>query len=147
MKVILLKDVKAQGKKGDVVNVSDGYANNFLFKNNLAVPANKTNVNINDQHKAAEAKLKAEQKAEAEELKKVLEATSVEIEVSLGSNGKAFGSVTNKEIEEALAKQGIVVDKKKIFVENPIKTEGKFVVICKLYSGVNAKLNVIVKKQ
>lgn len=147
MKVILLKDVKAQGRKGDVINVSDGYANNFLFKNNLAVPANKTNVNINDQQKAAEAKLKAEQKAEAEELKKVLEATSVEIEVSLGSNGKAFGSVTNKEIEEALQKKGIVVDKKKIFVENPIKTEGKFVVVCKLYSGVNAKLNVIVKKQ
>ena len=147
MKVILLKDVKAQGKKGDVINVSDGYANNFLLKNNLAVPANQANVNANNKQKAEEAKLKAEQKAAAEDLAKIINNTSIEISATVGAGGKIFGSVTNKEIEEALQKKGIVVDKKKIFVENPIKTEGKFVVVCKLYSGVNAKLNVIVKKQ
>lgn len=146
MKVILLKDVKAQGKKGDVINVSDGYANNFLLKNGLAVPANASNVNINNQQKAQEAKLKAEQKKQAQELAKELEKIEVKIAIAFGENGKAFGSVTSKEIEEELKKQGFEVDRKKIELNAPIKTVGNFTVSVKLYSEVVAKLKVIVEK-
>jgi len=142
MKVILLKDVKAQGKRGDVINVSDGYANNFLLKNGLAVPANKENVTKNDKEKAAAAKLHAEQKAEAEALKKVLEGLTVEVKTSVGANGKAFGSITNKEIEDELAKLGITLDKKKITIDSPIKTVGNFVVTCKLFPEVSAALKI-----
>ena len=147
MKVILLKDVKAQGKKGDVINVSDGYANNFLLKNNLAVPANQANLNINNKQKAEEAKLKAEQKAEAEALAKVINGAEVEISATLGAGGKLFGSVTNKEIEEALKKQNIVVDKKQIILDAPIKAPGRYVVSVKLHSQVCAKLKVNVVGQ
>lgn len=142
MKVILLKDVKAQGKKGDVINVSDGYANNFLLKNGLAVPASKENVNKNDQAKAQAAKIRAEEKASAVELKKVLEGLILEISVSVGANGKAFGSITNKEIEEGLLKKGIQLDKKKIVVNDPIKTVGNFIVSCKLFPEVTAALKI-----
>ena len=142
MKVILLKDVKAQGKKGDVVNVSDGYANNFLLKNGLAVPANAVNLNVNNQQKAQQAKLKAEQLALAKEQKEQIEKVKVTIKVAIGASGKAFGSVTNKEIEEELAKQQIVVDRKKIVIENPIKTVGNFTVLIKLHPEVTAKLKV-----
>lgn len=142
MKVILTKDVKAQGKKGDVINVSDGYANNFLFKNGLAIPASKENVNKNDKEKAVAAKLRAEEKAAAEELKAVLEKLELTFKVSVGANGKAFGSITNKEIEEDLSARGIVVDKKKIIVNSPIKSLGRFIVECKLFPEVNAKLKI-----
>ncbi|MBQ7579612.1 MAG: 50S ribosomal protein L9 [Clostridia bacterium] len=144
MKVILLKDVKAQGRKGDVINVSDGYANNFLLKNNLAVPANTANVNANNKQKAEEAKLKAEQKAAAEELAKVINKTEIEIKATLGAGGKLFGSVTNKEIEAELKKASIDVDKKQIVLDAPIKNPGKYVVSVKLYPQVVAKLKVCV---
>lgn len=147
MKVILTKDVKAQGKKGDVVNVSDGYANNFLFKNNLAVPANQANVNINNKQKADEAKRIAEETAAARELAKKLAEIEVNFAIELGSNGKAFGSITAKEISEELARLGYNVDKKVINLSNPIKTAGKFEAELKLYKGVTGKLliNVIAK--
>ena len=147
MKVILLKDVKAQGKKGDVVNVSDGYANNFLWKNGLDVGANAANLNVNNHQKAQQAKLKAEQLALAKEQKEQIEKVKVTIKVAIGANGKAFGSVTNKEIEEELAKQQIVVDRKKIVIENPIKIVGNFIVLIKLHPEVTAKLKVEVVNQ
>lgn len=146
MKVILLKDVKTQGKKGDVINVSDGYANNFLLKNGLAVPASASNVSINNQQKAKEEKLKAEQKAQAQELAKEIEKTSVSISIACGENGKLFGSVTNKEVEAELAKQGISVDRKKIVIETPIKSLGNFIVSVKLHPDVTAKLKLVVVK-
>lgn len=146
MKVILLKDVKAQGKKGDVINVSDGYANNFLLKNGFAVPASASNVSINNQQKAKEEKLKEEQKAQAQELAKEIEKTSVSISIACGENGKLFGSVTNKEVEAELAKQGISVDRKKIIIETPIKTHGNFIVCVKLHPDVTAKLKLVVVK-
>jgi len=144
MKVILLKDVKSQGKKGDTINVSDGYANNFLFKNNLAVPASSGNIAINNKQKEAEAKLKAEQKAEAEAVAKKLKDLTLEMSLEVGANGKAFGSITGKEIEEELAKIGYVIDKKKIVMET-IKGKGLFTAEIKLYPGVCAKLNINVK--
>lgn len=147
MKVILVKDVKSQGKKGDVINVSDGYANNFLLKNGLAVPANANNVNINNKRKAEEEKRIAEEtaraKADAEKLKDV----GLTFELEMGERGKAFGSISSKEISDELAKMGYTVDKKNIGLDKPIKTEGVFFVDVKLYKGVFAqiKVNVIAK--
>lgn len=141
MKVILIKDVKAQGKKGDVINVSDGYANNYLFKNNLAVPANQANINVNNKQKAEEAKRIAEETAAAKALLNKLEAIELKIAIEVGANGKAFGSVTNKEISEELCKNGYQVDKKCINIQ-PIKTTGKFEAELKLYKGVTGKLKL-----
>ena len=147
MKVILTKDVKAQGKKGDVITVSDGYANNFLFKNGLAVPANQSNVNINNKQKADEAKRIAEETAAAKELARKLAEIEVNFAIEVGSNGKSFGSITAKEISEELAKLGYNVDKKVINLQNAIKTVGKFEAELKLYKGVvgKLKLNVTAK--
>lgn len=145
MKVILVKDVKAQGKKGDVITVSDGYANNFLFKNGLAVPANQANVNINNKQKADEAKRIAEETAAAKELADKLSKIEINFEIEVGERGKAFGSIGSKEISEELAKLGYTVDKKAIVVENPIKTAGVFEVTLKLYKGVSGKLKLNVK--
>ena len=133
MKVILLKDVKAQGKKGDVINVNDGYANNFLFKNNLAVPANQANVNTNNKQKEAEAKRIAEETAAAKELAGKLEQITVNFAIEMGERGKAFGSISGKEISEELAKMGYTVDKKSIVLDSPLKREGNYEVVLKLY--------------
>ncbi len=145
MKVILLKDVKAQGKKGDVINVNDGYANNFLFKNNLAVPANQANVNTNNKQKEAEAKRIAEETAAAKQLAAKLVDVTLEFAIEVGERGKAFGSISGKEISEELAKLGYEVDKKNIVLDKAIKTTGAFEVELKLYKGVACKLRVNVK--
>ena len=142
MKVILLKDVKAQGKKGDVITVSDGYANNFLFKNNLAVPANQANVNTNNKQKAEEAKRIAEETAAAKALANQLAEIELEMAIEVGTNGKAFGSITAKEISEELAQKGFNVDKKVIVLAAPIKTVGRFEAELKLYKGVIGKLKI-----
>lgn len=147
MKVILTKDVKSQGKKGDVINVSDGYANNFLFKNSLAVPANQANVNINNKQKADEAKKIAEETAAAKEMANKLKGKVLEFQIEMGERGKAFGSITGKEISEELAKQGYTVDKKDIAISSPIKTEGNHEVELKLYKGVSCKLIISVKSK
>ena len=141
MKVILTKDVKAQGKKGDVINVNDGYANNFLFKNGLAVPANQANVNINNKQKADEAKRIAEETAAAKELAAKLAVIELDFALEMGANGKAFGSISNKEIAEQLENLGYCVDKKCINIQ-PIKTAGKFEAELKLYKGVVGKLKI-----
>ncbi len=142
MRVILIKDVKSQGKKGDIINVSDGFATNFLFKQKLAIPANSGNLSINSAQKASEAKAKEEAKNNAEDLAKKLSKVSVSISVKSGSNGQLFGSVTNKEISEELNKLGFEIDKKKIIIESPIKTQGSYIVQIKLYPEVSA--NIIV---
>ena len=147
MKVILLKDVKSQGKKGDVINVSDGYANNFLFKNKLAIPANTANVNVNNRQKAEEARIIAEETARAKELAVKLAETGINFSIEMGERGKAFGSISAKEISEELAKLGFTVDKKNINLAKPIKTEGVFVVDVKLYKGVHCNLKINVKKK
>ena len=145
MTVILTKDVKSQGKKGDVINVSDGYANNFLFKNGLAVPANQANVNTNNKQKEAEAKRIAEEtaaaKADAEKMKSMELVFSIEV----GANGKAFGSISGKEIAEELSKKGIVVDKKAVVLNSAIKMIGVYDVEVKLYKGVSGKVKVNVQ--
>ena len=145
MKVILVKDVKGQGKKGEMVNVSDGYANNFLLKNGLAIQANQANVNINARQKENEAKRIAEEtakaKADAEKLKDV----TLNFQIEMGERGKAFGSITGKEVSEELSKLGYVVDKKNIVLDKAIKTAGIFEVELKLYKGVSCKIKLDVK--
>lgn len=143
MKVILLKDVKAQGKKGDVINVSDGYATNFLFKNNLAVPASAGNVTVNNARKKAEADKIASEVAQAKLMAKQLENVTINILLEVGANGKAFGSVSANMVGEELAKMGIDIDRKKIELET-IKTVGHFWVNIKLYKGVTAKVKLVV---
>lgn len=145
MKVILVKDVKSQGKKGDVITVSDGYANNFLLKNGLAVPASSGNININNRQKAEEARRIAEEteraKADAEKLKTV----GLTFAIEVGENGKAFGSISAKEIAEELAKMGYSVEKKNINLDKPIKMVGSYVVDVKLYRGVIAQIKINVE--
>ena len=145
MKVILLKDVKAQGKKGDVINVSDGYANNFLLKNGLAVPANQANVCANNKQKEAEAKRVAEEIAAAKAVAEKLKTMELLLNIEVGSNGKAFGSIGGKEIAEELAKCGISIDKKMVVLNSAIKMIGSYEVEIKLYKGVSAKLKINVQ--
>ncbi|MBR2909897.1 MAG: 50S ribosomal protein L9 [Clostridia bacterium] len=146
MRVILSKDVKGQGRKGDIINVSDGYANNFLLKNKLAVPASTGNLNINAQEKALEAKRIKEETEAAKVLAKKLESIMVTLAVKMGENGKTFGSVGPKEIAEELAKMGYDIDKKKIDLSSPIKVAGEYKVPVKLYKGVNGSINLTVVK-
>ncbi len=141
MKVVLLKDLKGKGKKGDVVEISTGYAQNYLIPQGLAKPGTSTNLNEAHQAKEAKAYHDEQTRLKAVDLKKELEATSVTIKVKCGATGKVFGSVTNKEISEALEKQGLIVEKKKIETET-IKTIGLFDIKVRLHPTVVANLKV-----
>lgn len=145
MKVILTQDVKAQGKKGQIVNVSDGYARNFLFPKGLAVVADaKAMSDIKNKEAAAQHKIEVE-RAQARELAKKLEPVVVKMMLKSGPDGRLFGSVTSKDISETLEKEtGIKLDKKKIMLDEPIKSYGTYSVDLKLYSEVTGKLNVVV---
>lgn len=145
MKVILLKDVKGQGKKNDVIEVSDGYGRNFLIKNGLATVATSTQVNSINISKAAEEKRKAAEKAEAIKLAKELETKTVVVEIKTGATGKLFGALNTQAISDALKKQGVELDKKKIVLSDPIKSVGEYTITVKPYAEVSAKLKVIVK--
>lgn len=145
MKVILLEDVKAQGKKGDLINVSDGYARNYLLPKKLAMEATPRIIKeLNDKEEARKRR-EAEEKAAAVALSEKLQGMEVKIKVSSGGDGKLYGSVTGKNIAEAFAEQyGIEIDKRKIQLDDPIKAYGKYAVDVKLYAGVSGKLNVLV---
>ena len=146
MKVILLEDVKALGKKGQVVNASDGYARNLLFPKKLAIPATDGNIKDLAAKKRGEEKQAQQIKEAAEELKREIEAKSVEVSIKTGEGGRVFGSVSTKEIAEALKKQlGIEVDKKKMVLEHPIKELGQTAVEIRLHPQVTAELKVNVK--
>lgn len=143
MKVILKQDIKGVGKKDQIINANDGYARNFLFPKNLAVPADKGNMTNLQSKQSSEEHRKALEKEAAIETKKKIEEISLKIQVKSGENGKVFGSVTSKEIGENLEKQyKIKVDKKKILLQDPIKNLGIFNIEIKLYDGVNAKLKI-----
>jgi large subunit ribosomal protein L9 len=145
MKVILLEDVKSVGKKGEVVNASEGYAKNFLIPRKLGVEATASNMNDIKLKKQSEDKRKAEELAAAKELKNKLEEKTVKIPVKTGDNGKLFGSVTNKEIAAALEEQaGIKVDKKKIVLDDQIKMVGEKTVVIKIHPQVSAELKVAI---
>ncbi len=145
MKVILQQDVKGQGKKGELKEVSDGYARNFLFPKKLAVEATADNVNtMKLQEKAKQAQI-AKEKAEAKENAEKLKECTVKIAAKAGNNGKLFGAVTSKEISDALAAQyKIEIEKNKIVQAEPIKTYGSFEVKVKLGHEISATLKVMV---
>ena len=142
MKVILKQDIKGVGKKDQIINASDGYARNFLFPKNLAVPADKGNMeNLKAKQESAEYR-KEEERKRALEKKEKLEKILLTISAKTGDNGKLFGTITAKEIAEELkSKYSIEVDKKKITMEN-IKNIGESIVSIKLFEGVIAKLKV-----
>ncbi|MBQ4039628.1 MAG: 50S ribosomal protein L9 [Oscillospiraceae bacterium] len=145
MKVILQQDVKGQGKKGQTVEVSDGYARNFLFPKKLAVPATTDNMNaMRIKENARLAQIEREKEA-AKETAKKLEGIKVTIKAKSGNGGKLFGAVTSKEISDALAAQfGITVEKNKIVQSDPIKNYGTYEVKCKLGHEVSGKFTVYV---
>jgi len=143
MQVILTKDVKGTGKAGEIVKVSDGFARNMLFPKGLAIEATNANVKSLEKQKANEAAKKAEEKAAAVELAKNLEDIKVIIKTKSGEGGRLFGSITSKDIAEETKKQtGLVIDKKKIQLNSPIKNIGKFDIKVKLYPEVVGTLTV-----
>ena len=145
MKVILKADVKGQGKKGEIINVSDGYARNFLFKNNLAQEATAASVNSARISAEAAEHRKAVEKAAAQELKKKLDSESVSVKIKVGESGKLFGALNTQQISDALAAKGIEVDKKKIVISEPIKALGRYTVTVICYAEISAKLTVVVE--
>ena len=143
MKVVLLEDVKGSGKKGQIINVSDGHAKNFLIPRKLAVEATTAALNeLEKQKKSAEHKRQGEI-SQAQALAKRVEESIVKISMKVGENGKMFGSVSNKEIAAAMSSQmGIDVDRKKIVLDEPIKMAGIKKVTVKLYADISAQLSV-----
>lgn len=148
MKVILMADVKGSGKKGEVVNVSDGYAKNFLFPKKLAVLADAAAMNDLKQKKSSEDHKKEVALNEANDSKSKIDGKTVEISAKAGADGgRLFGSITSKDVAEAIAKTfSVSVDKKKVSLSSDIKTFGTYIAEVKLHSGVIAKVNVNITK-
>lgn len=143
MDIVLLEDVKALGKKGQIVKVNDGYARNFILPKKLGVEATTKNLNDLKLQKANDARLAAEQLAAARELAKKVEASHVTVSIKAGEGGRTFGSVSTKEIGKAVNDQlKLDIDKKKMVLTDPIKTLGTFEVPVKLHKDVTAKLTV-----
>ena len=143
MQVVLLEDVKALGKKGQVVNVNDGYARNFILKKNLGVEATAKNLNDLKLQGQGRSKKAAEQLAAAKELAQKLEGLSITLTMKAGEGGRAFGSVSSKEIAAAAKDQlGLDIDKKKLVLPDAIKTFGNHEVPVKLHKDVTGKLTV-----
>lgn len=145
MKVLLLQDVKGQGKKGDIINVSDGYANNFLLKKGLGVVATADKINSVDIHNKAVEKQKAAERQKAQDDANTLRGQTVTIVAATGSQGKMYGSITNKEIAEELTKMGYPVDKKQVVLKDPIRQKGNYTVTVKLYAEISTVVNVVVE--
>ena len=144
MQVVLFEDVKALGKKGDVVKVNDGYARNFIFPKKLGVEATPQNL-AKLKQKAYEAKVAAEQLAAAKDLANVIAAKTVTLKVKVGEGGRLFGAISSKEIAQAAKEQcDLELDKKKIVLPEPIKTLGTHEVPVKLHKDVTAALKVVV---
>ncbi len=144
MKVVLLSDVKGTGKAGTIVNVSEGYAANFLFPKKLAKPADAgAMTDIKNKEASRQHKIDTE-RAEAQALAAKLEGLTVKVVCRAGGDGRLFGAVTSKNVSEAIAAAGIPVDKKKIMLADAIKTYGSHPVKIKLYTGVEATVTVVV---
>ena len=142
MKVILKADVKGSGKKGDIIEVSDGYARNFLLKKGLADVATASGINEAPQRRTADAFHKAENEKALREQAKALHGKEVTLSIRTGENGRVFGSVTTAQISAALAELGYEIDKKKISTKESIKTVGRFDAEVRLMEGVTAKIFV-----
>ena len=148
MKVILNKDVKGTGKAGDVVTVSDGYARNMLIPRGLATEATQSNIRQLEKQKAIAAEKKAEEKAAAQELAEKLNKASIKMKIKAGEGGRIFGSITSKDIADAIKMQlGMDIDRKKVKLDAPIKQVGQTDVDMRLYQDVNAKIKVIIEAE
>lgn len=147
MEVILLEDVKSLGKKGQIVKINDGYARNYVLPKKLGIEANAKNLNDLKLKKANDEKVAREKLQEAKEFAKVLEESTVVVKIKSGEGGRTFGSVSSKEIAQEAKKQlNFDIDKKKIVLEEPIKTLGTHVIQIRLHKDVTAKLNVKVQE-
>ena len=146
MKVILLQDVKGKGKKGQMIEVSDGYARNYMLPRKIAVEATADAVNTMRMNDKATQERIAREKAEAMEISRKLREMTVTVTAKGGGAGRLFGSVTNQEIADALAKTGIKLDKRKITIAEPIKNVGTYTVTCKLGYEISAPLTVKIEE-
>lgn len=149
MKVILLEDVKALGKKNDLVDVKDGYAKNYLFRKNLAVEATPANVNIMRSRQNSIRKRRLNESAEAEEIKNRIDGQTVVIKRKAGESNKLYGSITNKDLAETLELEfNVVVDRKKIAIpDQNIKTISTTQVPIKIHAGITAEITVVVEEE
>lgn len=145
MKVVLLQDVKAQGKKDDIVEVSEGYARNFLFPKKLAIPADAKAINDIKNKKSSEAHKIELERIAAREIAEKLNQTTVKVVAEAGKDGKFYGAVTSKDIAEALKAQAkIEVDKRKVILDSPIKAFGTYKVDIKLYQEISGRVTIMV---
>lgn len=148
MKVILLQDVKTLGKKGEIVDVNDGYARNFILKKKLGLEATGKNLNDLKLKKQYDDKVAQENLEEAQELGKALEGGKIQLSIKMGEGGRSFGSVSSKEIAEAVQAQlGHAIDKKKVQLKEAIKAPGTYEVPVKLHPQVTAALKVVVNEE
>ena len=147
MKVILLQDVKGKGKKGQLLEVSDGYARNFMLPRKLAVEATPDAINTMRMNDKATQERIAREKAEALAISKQLREMTVVVKAKGGGAGRLFGSVTNAEVAEALGKQGVKLDKRKIVLSETIKSVGTYTATCKLGYEISAPLTVKVEEE
>ena len=147
MEVILREDVERLGTRGQVVKVADGYARNFLLPKRLAVAATEANKKIVEQERQAHLRREAKAKGEAEDLAKLMTGVAVTIAQKAGENDQLFGSVTSKDIAEALERQNYTIDRRKIHLEQPIKQLGEFKVPVRLHRDVTAEITVNVVKE
>ena len=146
MKVILLQDVKGKGKKGQMIEVSDGYARNFMLPKKLAIEATADAINTMKMNDKATQERIAREKAEALEVSKKLRAMTLIVKAKGGGAGRLFGAVTNAEIAAALEKQGVKLDKRKIVLNETIKNVGTYTATCKLGYEINAPLTVKIEE-
>jgi len=147
MEVILKEDVAKLGSAGDVVKVAEGYGRNFLLPRKLAIEASKANKTVIEQMKASAARKSATEKAGAEELAKKFDNVSLEFTRKVGEKDHLFGSVTSADLADALAKQGFEVDRRKIQLDEPLKSLGEYDVPIRLHKDVTARFKVVVKKE
>ena len=148
MQIVLLEDVKSLGKKGDVVKANDGYARNFILPKKLGVEATPANLARLKQQKAYEAKVAAQQLADAQALADAIAGKTLSMKAKVGEGGRLFGAIASKEIAAELkASTGLEVDKKKIVLPEPIKTLGRHEIAVKLHKDVTAKLVVLVSEE
>ena len=147
MKVILTQDVRGQGKRGQMIEVSDGYARNFLLPRKLAQEATADNINTMRMNDKATQERQARERAEAMELAKRMKAMALTVYAKGGGAGRLFGSVTSQEIADALQSQGITLDKRKIVIDEPIKNVGTYTIRCKLGYEITAQLTVQIQER
>ena len=147
MKVIFLEDVKGTAKKGEIKEVSDGYAKNFLLKNKKAVVADSVNLNVNKQKKEADAFHEAERVKEATKKAGELKGKTYVLKAKVGENGKLFGAITSKEIADVITQNfNSDIDKKQVVLKENIKSLGNYEVELKLYKNISTKVNIIIEK-